>query len=133
MISLCPQITAPTRSPALITEFQRTGPWTQPFRTAEEAWFWTVAALHARREGATHSGRASKVPRPCEPDDVLKCLDLLYRRGRVGLMHARVLRVWGERQVGPNPAHVLETADARLWHQAMGALEGPLRTKGITA
>lgn len=131
MSSLRPRITVSRRSPAP-TKLKQAGPWTQPFRTAEEAWFWTIAALTARREGATHRGGMNKVSRPCEPDDVLKCLDLLYRRGRVDLTHARVLRVWGERQIPPCPAHVLEIADARLWSEAMGALEWPLRTKGIT-
>ena len=28
---------------------------TQPFRTAEEAWFWTMAALTARRDGARYT------------------------------------------------------------------------------
>ena len=69
--------------------------------------------------------------RPCEPDDVLKCLDRLYRRRRVDFAHARVLRVWGERQVAPNPAYPIEKADAHLWREAINALEWPLRTKGI--
>ncbi len=52
----------------------------QPFRDAEEAWLWTMAALMARREGARFRANQGLIVRPCEPDDVVKCLDGLYRR-----------------------------------------------------
>ncbi len=101
----------------------------EKFRDAEHAWFWTMGALVARREGANRAG--SGTPRPCEPDDVLKCLDTLYRRRRIDLVHARILRIWGERQMAPNPAHVGERGDHRVWREAMERLEWPLRVKGI--
>jgi hypothetical protein len=75
---------------------------TEPFRDAEEAWMWTMAALMARREGARYTANQGKVHRPCEPDDVVKCLDNLYRQRRIDLVHARVMRIWGERQIAPN-------------------------------
>ena len=105
----------------------------QPFRSAEEAWFWTMAALVARRDGARYTARQGTVPRPCEPDDVVKCLDTLYRRRRIELLHARIMRVWGERQMSPNPAHPRERCDWRLWREAMDRLEWMLRVKGIVA
>jgi hypothetical protein len=104
----------------------------EPFRTAEEAWFWTMLALSARREGVRNDGN-KRIPRPCEPDDVIKCLDTLYRRRRIDLVHARILRIWGERQVAPNPAYASERCDWRLWREAMDRLEWPLRVKGIVA
>lgn len=104
-----------------------------PFRNAEEAWFWTMAALRARRDGARTARNPHAVPRPCEPDDVVKCLDGLYRQRRVDLVHARILRIWGERGTTPNPAWASERTDARLWREAMGRLEWPLRVKGIVA
>jgi hypothetical protein len=104
---------------------------TEPFRDAEEAWMWTMAALMARREGARYSANQGKVVRPCEPDDVVKCLDNLYRQRRIDLVHARVMRVWGERQIAPNPALPRERCDWRLWREAMDRLEWPLRIKGI--
>jgi hypothetical protein len=67
----------------------------QPFRDAEEAWLWTMAALMARREGARFKANQGLITRPCEPDDVVKCLDGLYRRRRIDLVHARILRIWG--------------------------------------
>ena len=103
----------------------------EPFRNAEEAWLWTMAALTARREGARYSANQGKVARPCEPDDVVKCLDGLYRRRRIELLHARILRIWGERQASPNLAFPRERSDFRLWREALDRLEWPLRVKGI--
>lgn len=103
------------------------------FASAEETWFWTMAALMARREGARFVANQGKFPRPCEPDDVVKCLDMLYRRRRIDLVHARILRIWGERQCAPDPACAMERCDWRLWREAMDRLEWPLRVKGIVA
>lgn len=101
----------------------------EPFANVEQAWFWTIGALAARRDG---SGKNSAgIKRPCDPDDIVKCLDQLYRRRRIDLVHARILRIWGERQTAPNPAHASEKSDWRLWREAMERLEWPLRAKGI--
>ncbi|MBV9782993.1 MAG: hypothetical protein JO264_04160 [Acidisphaera sp.] len=105
----------------------------EPFRDAEEAWFWTFAALRARREGARYTAGLGRVSRPCEPDDVVKCLDQLYRRRRIDLLHARILRAWGERGCAPNPAHAAERNEWKLWREALDRLEWPLRVKGIVA
>lgn len=107
------------------------GPATQPFRDAEEAWLWTMAALIARRDGARFTANKGRVSRPCEPDDVVRCLDALYRQRRVDLTHARILRIWGERQATPNPAFATERTDWHLWREALDRLEWPLRMKGI--
>jgi hypothetical protein len=115
----------------------RAAPRTEPFRNAEEAWLWTMAALVAKREGRGagqgYSSPAGRIARPCDPDDVLRCLDTLYRRRRIELLHARILRIWGERQMAPNPAHVSERCDFRLWREALDRLEWLLRVKGIVA
>jgi hypothetical protein len=103
----------------------------EPFRDAEEAWLWTMAALKARGEGARFTANQGKILRPCEPDDVIKCLDRLYRQRRIDLVHARVLRQWGDRQMPPNPAFPRERCDWKLWREAMDRLEWPLRVKGI--
>lgn len=104
-------------------------PLGEPFASAEQAWFWTIAALAARRDGT--SGGGGTVPRPCDPDDVVRCLDLLYRRRRIDLVHARILRIWGGRQAAPNPGHPAERCDWRIWTEALERLEWPLRVKGI--
>lgn len=99
------------------------------FASAEEAWFWTCSALRARREGASCDGSAT--PRPCDPDDVLKCLDNLYRRRRIDLNHAQVLRFWGERRQSPDALNKRQKGAASLWREAMDRLAEPLRAKGI--
>lgn len=105
----------------------------EPFHTVEEAWFWTMAALIARRDGARIVAGAGNKVRPCEPDDVVKCLDRLYRQRRIDLQHARILRLWGERGTAPDPRQPREQGDWRLWREAMQRLEWPLRVKGIVA
>lgn len=111
---------------------ERYGSNTEPFWSAEEAWFWSVAALRARHQGARTSG-ASKILRSCDPDDIVKSVDLLYRRKQIALTHARILRVWGERGVAPSAVHPVERADFRLWREAMGKLGWVLKSKGIVA
>ncbi|MFL5257776.1 MAG: hypothetical protein ACJ8AI_33845 [Rhodopila sp.] len=92
-----------------------------------------MTALTARREGARHSTSEGRLPRPCEPDDIIKCLDTLYRQRRIDLVHARVLRIWGERQTPPSATIAAERHDHRLWTEALERLEWPLRIKGIVA
>ena len=102
---------------------------TLPFPTAEAAWFWAAATLCARRDpDATAPG-----PGPCRVEDVVKCLDALYRDRTLELLHARILRIWGWRGVPPNPARPRERCDWRLWREALEALEEPLRARGIVA
>jgi hypothetical protein len=105
------------RQPVAIRLPPGLNPPTQPFCNAEHAWLWTMGALIARR--------------PCDPDDVVKCLDALYRQRRIDLAHARVLRVWGERQMPPSPVVAAERQDRKLWIEALERLEWPLRVKGI--
>ncbi len=113
-----------TARPATLTRVAE-----EPFHDVEQAWFWTMGALRARHGGSRSGGGAVK--RPCEPDDVVKCLDHLYRNRRIDLGHARVLRVWGERRVAPDVRRASEHLDAVLWDEAMDRLAWPLRMKGI--
>ncbi|MBC7801382.1 MAG: hypothetical protein H7Z10_12235 [Gemmatimonadaceae bacterium] len=100
-----------------------------PFASAQDAWFWTAACLRARQDpSAAHPGAG-----PCRPDDVVKCLDSLYRQRRIELLHARILRIWGWRGVAPNPARPRERCDSVLWREATERLEWPLRRRGIVA
>lgn len=114
-----------------------------PFRDVEEAWFWTIAALRARHDGTRRRDGVPGVPRPCEPDDVVKCLDRLYGQHLLSLAHARALRRWGERGLAPDKADRRDPdlvsaggpssldADAKLWREAMARLGPSLRGKGI--
>jgi hypothetical protein len=105
----------------------------EPFASVEEAWFWTMQALQARRDGARLRAAAGQVARPCEPDDVVNCLDRLYRQRRIDLAHARVLRHWGDLGIVPSVTARPEHADRRLWDEAMRHLEAGLVAKGIVA
>jgi hypothetical protein len=92
-----------------------------------------MAALVARRDGARYTAHKGLVARPCEADDVVKCLDRLYRQRRIDLHHARVMRIWGERGQAPDPRWPEERSAHKLWREAMSRLEWPLRIKGIVA
>jgi hypothetical protein len=111
----------------------RSIPHAQPFDSAESAWLWTMAALIARREGARYTANKGLMTRPCDPDDIVKCLDGLYRQQRITLAHARILRIWGERQIAPSSVIAAEQNDRRLWVEALETLARPLRLKGIIA
>jgi hypothetical protein len=124
-------ISASARRPKTSAKPAVTASATVAFTSAEEAWLWTMGCLMARRQGARFGANKGLVSRPCEPDDVVKCLDALYRQRRIDLVHARILRIWGERQVAPSPAYASEKSDWRIWREAMGRLEWPLRVKGI--
>ena len=104
----------------------------RPFATAEEAWFWTIAALNARAAGARIVAGLG-VPRPCEPDDVVRCLDRLYRQRRIDLVHIKVLKEFGDRSVPPDPRHPGDRVALRLWREALSRLEWHLVAKGIVA
>lgn len=123
-------IAARPRSPLPLRPVRATPPPT-PFTGAEQAWFWTVGALAARRDGVRSSG--PRIPRPCEPDDVIRALDLLYRCQGIGLDHARALRRWGERGMAPDARLPSERADALLWAEALDRLDEILRVKGLLA
>jgi hypothetical protein len=100
-----------------------------PFPSADAAWFWTAAALRA----ACGPAVARPGPIPSRAEEVLRCLDGLYRRRRIDLLHARILRIWGARGIAPNPSRPRERSDWRIWQEALERLEGPLRAHGIVA
>jgi hypothetical protein len=100
---------------------------TEAFASAEEAWFWTCGALQARREGRRSTGHAIK--RPCEPDDVLMCVERLLDTRSLDRAHAQVLGQWGMRQMAP--AHAAGSSERMLWRDAMVVLGTSLAKKGI--
>ena len=98
-----------------------------PFRSAEAAWLWTAAVLEARHDQT----RPSPALGPCRAEDVVKCLDQLYRRRRIELLHVRILRLYGRRGRAPDPRRTHERCDRRLWTEVMDRLEDPLRRASI--
>ncbi len=102
-----------------------------PFYSAEEAWFWFIAAQEARHSGARIMTGVGTTPRPCEPVDILTVLDRLYRNQRLDRNHLMVLRHYGRRGKPPLPDRVKERRAAHIWAEAMAILEEPLVSKGI--
>ena len=113
--------------------FQAKHPAVLPFVDAQEAWFWTMAALKARHHSSLGCAPTLAVARPATPEDILRCLDRLYRQRRIDLLHARILKIWGERGIAPEPSREWQRCDANIWREAIGRLEWPLRVKGIVA
>ena len=79
---------------------------TEPFSSVEEAWFWFIQAQAARNDGARFAMGQGLVPRPCEPLDILKALDRLYRNRRLTMDHFIVLRHCGRRLMPPDKRRV---------------------------
>lgn len=104
---------------------------TSPFETAEEAWFWFIAAYGARNEGARIVAGASLTPRACEPLDILKIIDRLHRNRVISRDHLLVLRHYGRRAFAPDARHPKEMRAAKLWDEAMEHLALALRRKGL--
>ncbi len=102
-----------------------------PFESAVDAWFWFIQAQQARNEGARYTAGVSLFPRPCEPADILKVLDRLYRNRRLLRDHLLVLRHYGRRQMAPDPRRIKEIRAHDLWKEALERIEIVLVRKGI--
>lgn len=102
-----------------------------PFENVEEAWFWFIMAQQARNDGARISTGAGAFVRPCEPIDILKILDTLYRQRRLQREHFLVLRYYGLRNMPPDARRPKEARSAMLWQEAMERIEPVMITKGI--
>lgn len=103
----------------------------EPFASAEAAWFWFVQAQIARLEGARIVAGAGLVARPCEPLDVFRIVDRLYRQRRLLRDHLAVLVHYGKRLMAPDPQRSREQRAWGLWREALERIEEPMRRKGI--
>lgn len=106
---------------------------TTAFVSAEEAWFWFVQAQLAKESGARITMGKGNIPRPCEPIDILRILDRLYRTRRLLMDHIHVLKHYGLRQMRPDADRVKEMRASTLWDEAMLCLSLPLINKGIVS
>ncbi|MFP4098019.1 MAG: hypothetical protein ACLFP8_06380 [Alphaproteobacteria bacterium] len=102
-----------------------------PFETVEEAWFWFIAAQQARNDGARYVSGAGAINRPCEPVDILKVVDTLYRKRRIMRDHLLVLRHYGRRFMPPDQRRIKERRAHYLWHEAFERMRPILEKKGI--
>lgn len=104
---------------------------TTPFDSAEDAWFWFIQAQGARADGARFSAGQGICTRPCEPVDILKILDTLYRQRRLLMDHLLVLRHYGRRMLPPDARRPKELRAHTLWREALERLHPALVRKGI--
>ncbi len=102
-----------------------------PFENAQEAWFWFVQAQEAKNEGARFTAGLGLCQRPCEPLDILKILERLYRQRRLLMDHLKVLRHYGRRKMPPDPYRVKEARAYKIWSEALERLEPCFERKGI--
>ncbi|MFN4090822.1 MAG: hypothetical protein ACK4QW_17505 [Alphaproteobacteria bacterium] len=105
----------------------------EPFASAADAWFWCVAGETARIDGARPRAGCAETPRPCEPGDILRSVDRLYRARMLLPAHVKVLVHFGRRFETPGGGTHPRRRAARLWAEALERLEPALRAKGIVA
>jgi len=103
----------------------------QPFDSAEQAWFWYQRARLNRAEGARLAADPLAAARPCDPDDIVRAVTRLARAKILQRHHLRVLDRHGRRLMPPDPRLPEEEADAAAWAEALDRLATPLRQKGI--
>lgn len=104
-----------------------------PFSTAAEAWFWAVQAQVAKNDGARVAAGLGLVARPCEPGDIIRAVDRLYRRRQLTRDHLHVLVHYGRRMEAPAAERWREQRAAALWGEAFAVIVPVLVDKGIMA
>ncbi|SMH57702.1 hypothetical protein [Azospirillum agricola] len=102
-----------------------------PFDSGEEAWFWSVQAQDAKSAGARVVAGCGLVQRPCEPADVLRVVDRLFRNRQLVRDHLHVLVHYGRRLSAPDPGRHREQRAHALWREAFERVTPVLRQKGI--
>lgn len=102
-----------------------------PFESAEEAWFWFITSWQARQEGAKITAGQGDIVRPCEPVDIFKIVERLYRGRRLQIDHLRVMNHYGKRQMKPDLYRPNEARSYTIWEEGMMRLESALESKGI--
>ena len=102
-----------------------------PFDSGEEAWFWSVQAQDAKAAGARVVAGRGLVQRPCEPADILRVVDRLFRSRQLVRDHLHVLVHYGRRLSAPDPERYREQRAHALWREAFDRVDPVLRDKGI--
>lgn len=105
----------------------------EPFATSEDAWLWYSQCQMARDHGVRFTAGLGDVERPCEPDDIVREVQRLYRRRVLRRAHLTVLGRFGLRQAPPDPWGGDTPGEACLWSEALDRLATPLKQKGILA
>ena len=71
------------------------------------------------------------VPRPCEPLDIMREVDRLYRSRLLLRDHLHVLVHYGRRQEAPDAQRPREARAAHIWQEAFQHIGPVLSRKGI--
>lgn len=104
-----------------------------PFDSAEDAWLWFSQCQIARLDGVRFTAGLGTFARPCDPDDIYRIVNTLYRRRVLGAGHLTVLGRFGLRQVPPGPGSGDTPGECTLWDEALDRLGTALRHKGIVS
>ena len=104
---------------------------TEPFLSAEEAWFWFVRCQKARDDGMRFVRGMEVTARPCFPDDIYRALKALTARRVIGLDHVKVLKFFGYMERPPDPRCAEEELSHVLWDEAFDRLGPELKSKDI--
>ncbi len=102
-----------------------------PFGGPADAWFWFMQCHMAREDGARIGKGRGGVPRPCEPIDVIRVIDRLFRQRRLLRDHICVLAHYGRRLLPPDPTRPREQRAYGLWIEALERIDPVMRRKGI--
>ena len=104
---------------------------TQPFDTAEEAWFWFARSQRIRAEGLRFDTSSATMTRPCDPDDIYRIAIDLFRRGRLRTEHLNILARFGLMERAPDLRCANELHAHHYWEEALMILANAFRRKDI--
>ena len=104
-----------------------------PFIDPADAWFWFMRCHAVRQDGAKTGKGLGSLPRPCEPIDIIRVVDRLFRQRRLLRDHICVLAHYGRRSMPPDPNRPREQRAYGLWTEALERIEPVMRRKGILA
>ena len=104
---------------------------TQPFDSAEEAWFWYC---RCEQNGSVRPQYDESLKgRPCETSDIFITLKNLLKTGILKAIHLKVLSHYGYAQIPPHPHFGDSPKICSLWQEALDFLGISLKKKGIVA
>lgn len=99
----------------------------EPFRTAEDAWFWYSTMQRERALG--HKASGSGPGRPCDIDDIYIAATRLRVANVLTDRHISIMAIYGLQQRPPDRR--VDPRGLQAWSEAMDRLHTPLAAKGI--
>lgn len=102
-----------------------------PYEDAEDAFFSMASMQRAKSEGFRPTAGAGLYERPGNGLDVQKTIERLYKAGRLGQKHLRILKFYGRQGIRPDPRREDEEPAYEIWNEAMDIINDALKGKGI--